>query len=321
MRILLAGMENTDNQFGRSIARLGCEVIHTSGDPGPFPTNCDAAVIAKCQISHKKFEQVKDTYKAMKKPFFIASIGFTQIRDEFEAYVAKNKPAPVVVAKAPEVVRRNTFVNTPTLVRVQAPPPKPAEAQRKRLTSEVTDKIRQIISDCHLRGEGNPVMVAEIAKAGLKKASGEPVDAGYVSQYKFWMIKEGIIPKRDEVKSEALSTSPAKVDELVDKRVPEEEVDDAAAGRQLALLGKVFASNLAPDRILRLAKRIQAGEILAEESITATQAKTVNGTILQITRTSIFSDKDVPLLTLSRVQALALAQVQHQIEDFATGED
>lgn len=83
MRILLAGMNYMPNQFTRNIEALGCEVIHTSGDPGAFPRWCDAVVIAKCQ---DKFWAVKNDYLKQKKQVFIAD-NFSSIRERFEKYV------------------------------------------------------------------------------------------------------------------------------------------------------------------------------------------------------------------------------------------
>lgn len=115
MKVLLSGMTNEHNQFGRAIAKYGCEVVHTNGDAGPFPTNCDAAVIVKCQTSHRKAEEVKDTYKALGKKFFVTDVGFSPIKAAFEEWLEKNKrPEPVLT---PQTQKRTGFANVPVLAK------------------------------------------------------------------------------------------------------------------------------------------------------------------------------------------------------------
>ena len=60
---------------------------------------------------------------------------------------------------------------------------------------------------------------------------------------------------------------------------------------------------------------------MAEESITALEKDSPTGALLRIAKTSIFSAQDQEILTISRKQALAIAQVFDKIEDFATGSD
>lgn len=268
MKILLAGMNGIDNQFGRSIAKYGCEVIHTSADPGSFPTECDATVIVKCQISHKKFEDVKNTYKALKKPIFVANTGFTQIKEEFESYVERMKPPPPLpapVLKVPEAPRRG-FANAPAILK------------------EESKKVKRII-----------------------RVEDDPDNDRYVPP------EDRYVPPEDRpVKA---VTVPVRLP------TPPTEVGDSAAAAQLALMDKVLSSSLPQDRMLKLLTQIRAGEVLSEESITATQVMIDGETVLQITKSSLFVQDESLIIELTRPQALALAEVWSLVEDFATGED
>lgn len=269
MKILLAGMNGTDNQFGRSLAKYGCEVIHTSADPGSFPTECDAAVIVKCQISHKKFEDVKNTYKALKKPIFVASIGFTQIKEEFESYVERMKPPPPLptpVLKVPEVPRRG-FSNIPVMLK------------------EEGKKVKRII-----------------------RAEDDPDNDRYVPP------EDRYVPPEDR------STKVA----VVPVRSPaptSTQVGETTAATQLALIDRVLSSGLPQDQVLRLLTQIRSGEVIKEETITADQVRQDGETVLQVTKSSIFAQTESHVISLKRSQALAIAAVWSQVEDFATGED
>ncbi len=91
-KILLAGMNRPSNQFTRFLESRGCQVVHISGDPGgSIPTECDAVIITKSQISHEKFWKTKDLYKDLDKPVFITDFSVSPIKDRLEQFIAKFK--------------------------------------------------------------------------------------------------------------------------------------------------------------------------------------------------------------------------------------
>lgn len=88
-RVLIAGIEQADNQFVKAVASYGLEPIHfgpNEGNGRSFPKDADAVIIVTSFTSHKYFWAAKDAYKEMGKKVFITNRGFSDIKDEFEAY-------------------------------------------------------------------------------------------------------------------------------------------------------------------------------------------------------------------------------------------
>ena len=88
-RVLIAGIQQSDNQFVRAVESYGMTPIHfgpNNGNGKTFPIDADAVICVTSFTSHKYFWEVKDAYKAMGKRVFLASQGFSEIKKEFESY-------------------------------------------------------------------------------------------------------------------------------------------------------------------------------------------------------------------------------------------
>lgn len=88
LKVLVVGIQNPENQFVRAIESYGMEPIHFSPNEGrrTLPLDADVAICVTSFTSHKDFWAVKDQYKQMGKRIFIATHGFSEIKEEFERF-------------------------------------------------------------------------------------------------------------------------------------------------------------------------------------------------------------------------------------------
>lgn len=87
-KVLIAGIEQADNQFVRAVESYGLIPIHfgpNNGNGKNFP-DADAAIVVTSFTSHKYYWAVKDKFKEDGKRVFLASQGFSEIKQEFEEY-------------------------------------------------------------------------------------------------------------------------------------------------------------------------------------------------------------------------------------------
>lgn len=316
MRVLLAGMKIPQNQFTRALTKYGCEVVHTDPDPGKFPTNCDAAVIAKCQISHQKFWDVVECYNDQEKKVFYAVNGFSEIKKEFEVYMNQQN---VVVRKAgsqdiirpqqptkrppepfnqPKIVDETEEVSAAVSLRKVSPK---SDEGRER-----TVKIRKIIKECLEAGMSNNEIADMLHAEGLYKHNGERFAANDVAAQKTTMRKLEILPERWG--SEEGEKAPTPVVAAPTVRLSPTE--------QCRLITRITTSNLPDEEKLKRIRMVQEGLLTSEVVF---EAKVVNsnfGPKLQIMRSDFARPGDELILSLTKDQAVAVKQTISEIEKF-----
>lgn len=150
MRILLAGMHYVPNQFTRGIQNLGCVWKHWHGERGNLPTDCDAVVIARCQIGHTPFWQAKEAYLEMKKPIFVSNHSFAEIAEPLTNWLKDvghldelGRPK-----KQPEEKRKLETAMARAFQQAQAPLPKeePKQEEPVSVTRPEFEQIRSVVN-------------------------------------------------------------------------------------------------------------------------------------------------------------------------------
>ncbi len=324
MKVLLAGMNYLPNQFSRAIEKYGCECIHTSGDPGDFPINCDIAVIAKGHISHAKHTAVKDGYKNLGKPFLIASNGFSEIKERFEELLAMKdlksatstsfgtrSPPPrsdTAIAEAfkrasrmksfasaveaivddKEAVTKYVEASHAELISpIEKEDPVAKKKPQSRLAEEKRAEVKKIVREC-LESEMDYQDTLEMLAAhGLARADGKPFKIGDIGNYRTQVSKEIAAEKKSPKKHAA----PAKVPDAV--------------GKQMEMISKVMESKMiGAEYKLKLIGQIQRGEVFPLETITAVKV----GDALEIRSAHLFKG-ETTILKLSLVQAISLSSL------------
>lgn len=112
MHILIAGLNQEDNQISRKLKKTyNCKISHTTGDHGAFPTNADAVIVVKAQISHGKYDAVVQSYKGKK--IFVTRDGFTRIQEEFHAFMKEHNALKVEVEAENDIVDRSSAPSDP----------------------------------------------------------------------------------------------------------------------------------------------------------------------------------------------------------------
>lgn len=89
LKIGLYGMKHNSNQFANNLESYPVEVVRmTDNDSLPHrDSKFDAVILTPYQISHGRFKKVKDSCKDSNIKLFIASGGFTSIKESFESYL------------------------------------------------------------------------------------------------------------------------------------------------------------------------------------------------------------------------------------------
>lgn len=201
MKILLAGMHTTPNQFTRGIQNFGCHWVHWHGSSTreEMPTNCDAVVIAKCQISHAAFWKAKDAYLGMKKPMFISSHSFAEISSTLQQWlkdVGHLDDLGRVKRKEPEVIIKNTAMSH--AFRQAAPIlPKEEENPVPRPTipnfDEVRPVINKMIQEEHAKEASWQAIANKLNQHNLPTPTGIQWSSATAPAY---ALKHGIVQRR-----------------------------------------------------------------------------------------------------------------------------
>lgn len=87
--VLLLGMHLERNQYSKYLDKRWLHMEHIESNDCGFKNNkripdCDVLLVATDQLSHKPFNAVRDYYKKMQRPIFMAKSGMSQIKKEFE---------------------------------------------------------------------------------------------------------------------------------------------------------------------------------------------------------------------------------------------
>lgn len=331
-KILLAGMNRYPNQFSRKIEQLGCETVPLSGDPGGhIPTDCEAVIITKCQSSHEKFYQVKDAYKALNKPVFITDFGFSPIKERFTEFLKKLPRPAEVKSRGQSNAMSHAFFHAANLTidgsggsnreegRPQGGPvnavpsiPKEEVKMTKKKTGpktgstravhsqEVTNRVNQIVQECYDADMSTRETLQMIQAEGFKMADGRDYTTAYISTIRYRM---GLRPKGSKMAHRApepVAAPARRVHTPVDQSSP------------LELIGRVLATEVSLQRKLELVAKIQSGEITTDSAVTTK----VGPDGLQLMATSIIDGSEKKILTLNKVQAIAVAQAMKAIETY-----
>lgn len=339
MTILIAGMNYFPNQFSRKIENYGCDVEECSGDPdGGIPTWPDAAIICKSHISHTKFDRVKQAFINAGKPVFIADHSFSTIKERVEAFLKEKgvlKPPPMknmsyheqFQALQSNIVRRphgtKETIMSQAFKQAQSPPqPTPENDMAKRAvhTHDISAKVNTIVKECYEADMSNFDTIKMLESEGLRKASGESYSSSDISGIKY---KLGLKAKHIHHKESIISTSTTPAPTAKSPMV-QAALNDARPARkfkaatQLELIGKVMASkNLDSSRKLHLVEQIQTGVITAETGAITRKVRDGKQELLQIAASSIYSDRETPLLNLTKVQAMAIMDAYEAIRTYA----
>ena len=309
--ILMAGMPNINNQFYRQLKKYPCEVEHTNADISGFSRDADAVVIIRSNINKHKADEVRTTYRHLNKPVFECSAGFSEIKAKFEEFMKSIAPTQQMLSPALLEDIEDDVIEAVRPQEEEAPP-------AKKHSPEMLEKIKDFVLDCCRKELSLQATIDALNKAKFTKADGRPTDSNDVARYRWHLRQAGLI---DDM-SRAIHAAPNKESAAVIVAAAAHiNVEESAASKRLNLIGRVMNAALPPEKVLDLVRRIQGGEIDQEETLTAEEYRKPTGTVLQISKTSIFSDKKIQLLELTRTQAMVCAQVFDKIEDFATGAD
>jgi len=307
MQVLMAGMHDLDNQFGRALRRYpGVEVIHTSPDPGEFTADADAVVIVKCQLSHQKFWDVKAAYKG--KPVFITDLSFSPIKERFEKFLADEG---MKVPGKPDGILAQAF-KTALSPKTPTPALKPAPEERtvmkhKKHRPEMLAKINQTIIECTNAGMGTTEVLEFLEHEGLRKASGESFRRQDIDNKKFQLRQQG------RMSPGGTRAAPVSAEKKPRLSTPA----SSTADQQLELIGKVMKSMISANLKIDLVERIQRGELTHEETPFATKVQTDLGPRLRIQVQSIYNSEPKPLVTIDKFQAVGILKLFTEIKKFA----
>lgn len=316
MRVLLAGMKLAQNQFSRAIEKYGCEVVHTNPDPGGFPVNCDAVVVAKCHLSHQKFWDVREAYKD--KPIFYAVNGFSEIKEAFEMYVNQQN---VVVRKAgsqdiirPQQPKRPAEpFNQPKVVQEKLEAEDETVSRRISPKSEEgrqhTKRIRKIVQECLDANMSNSEIADMLHAEGLYKHNGERFQGNDVAAQKTTMRNLGILPEKYSARESAPETQAKSL-------AANSPTAKLSPTEQCRLITRITTSNLPDEEKLKRIRMVQEGLLTSEVVFEAKTVPSSFGPKLQIMRREFARPNDELVLSLTKDQALAIKQTISEIEKF-----
>lgn len=90
LKVLIVGIERTENQFTRAMRDYGIVFEHLDGDGAQTKwPEADAAIICTSHAGHKAFWSLKEEYRAREKKVFFPRQGFTEIKVDFEHHFFK----------------------------------------------------------------------------------------------------------------------------------------------------------------------------------------------------------------------------------------
>jgi len=283
-RILLAGMNKFPNQFTRYLSAKGCEVVHVSGDPGGhIPTDCEAVIITKCQISHEKFYKTKELYKDLDKPVFITDYGITPIKERLEAFLSK---FPKVTKAEPETVMATAFKKEmPTYMKSN-------------------DKADKIIENDYKNSV--PIRETLTKLKEMRQPDGNPYSVNYISTLRSRLS----LKVNEKPKAEKKVATPAPSRE---RRVEQPKPDKAVKQDKGVLIYNILSSAISTNEKANLIWQLLTGSFI-EPQVVVTKSK--DGLKFSTVHPISMERKD--FLTLSQQQATAVLQHLAQVEDFAT---
>lgn len=187
-RVLLAGMHTIPNQFTRALEAIGVRVEWFGGEDGntrrSFPRFCEAVVIAKCQLSHKYFWEIKEAYGTQHKPVFIADHSYSTIRSAVEQWVAEWKrtqsPGTVLEQALLAAAAPAATSEVPEPVPVPVPEPEVLVSGKSQYAPDVKAKLHRVITECTQAKMDMPATLEMLRLEGLTLSDGRPIKAMHV---------------------------------------------------------------------------------------------------------------------------------------------
>lgn len=208
MKVLIAGMHYTPNQFTRGAHNLGLQWVHFKGKQPRehLPKDCNAAIIARCQISHGDFYRVKEEYLAMKKPIFVAVQSFSEIAEPMQEWLKKvghlnelgvvqkssfapPEKKPTAMSLAFQQAQRPEPKELPAKPKVEAtPPPTPKEEPVQQHVSrndyeQIRGVVNKMIQEEYAKGTPWAEITDKLNQHNLPTAHGKQWTTTNVSQY------------------------------------------------------------------------------------------------------------------------------------------
>lgn len=299
MKILLAGMQYLPNQFSRAIEKLGCEVVHTNGDPGAFPRWCDAAVIAKTQIGHRKYLDVKNDYSTQGKVVFVCDHSFSTIKERFEEFVAEfsmkqdtamikfEKKHPQLfekIVKGPNTVLGKAFekaeINIVVAPKTYEQPVHPAEEVKtvkpgkskenynfgKSYEPGVKEKIMELIVDCQ-EADMSAQETADMLKAhNFKKTNGDDFNT-----FDVYNLRSELKKKIEKAKAIAKAKRAEKAAAAPPKQEPKPFSFDSPLPpkkySELDLFNRVLDMRLDPAKTIEFQNWLRTGKLNINQAV------------------------------------------------------
>lgn len=299
MKVLIAGMQKPENQFKRALERYpNVQIFWTNPDPGLYNQDCDAVVIAKCMISHRKFWDVKDTYAKLGKPVFIADHSFSSIKERFEKFLdSKGIEEPEI-----EIPLRYD------------PPAKTALAHAFEAAEK--EKQAEVIEATPGKRSG-PDIMREMFEAGFENADilqmlhSENAVNKFGHPYKLTDIHTARYTwkNRGKNKSETPEASPSKPAKT---KSPEH-----APQNIVNLMNAVLGSNLSAEKKIEYVAQIQNGKMRSLEKLETENGKINGQAVLYIQMVSVLTGAKETILDLNKVQAMAVVKSIDAIKEFS----
>lgn len=252
-RILVCGGHNDLQQFVRNVEALQCKVDWVNGDPSDrFPKFCDAAVIAKFQLSHAKFWAVKEAYTKQGKQVFIADHSWSTIKERFEKFVTEYKqinPQQTTILGA--AMQKAIAKETPT----QEWEPRKTNIERMRIQYPpgVRDKIFKAVSEHFRAGMSCSESAAQLNRIGLTLADGRPIAASNVS---VWRGSLRLLKRETKPKSAEAEVKPPPVPKAVKAKGPDKVVYEL-----------ILHANLPAQETTALMRRCMDGKLSQDEAL------------------------------------------------------
>lgn len=286
LKVLVVGLESSDNHYCRRVSELGCEPLFTDADTGSkFPQNADAVIFVGTHLSHGKYEKVKKFYKRLGKMRFEARGGWSSIEQKFVAFVSSYYSSVPAVA-----------VSAPVASNVQAvtiPVPNGTQSEhdhlKHRLSKEERMQVKSIVGDC-IKASMTLAETAEMLNAdGYRTALGKEFDSRSVFQY-----------------AKSLKKASSK-----------EKQSDISQLTTVELIAKVTKSTLPSETKVKTIEKIVSGEIKSEFVIEAHVTKGTSGNpMLSLVKRSVLSDAPEAKVTLTEAQAELVVELSEDIMNF-----
>jgi len=284
--VLVSGFDSASNPVMRAVSSYGdVTAVHVPRDGRAQLPTCDIAVVAVDNCSHILMERVKGLFRTKERPIFFAKGGFTSIKPEFEAVLAK-KVTSLERKKASDVPTDWDKVK------------RSAEEAEKRVKPEAvvvtaasegcSDDPYDLIVEWAAQGVSAAETISRLNLRGLRPRMGGE-----------W-TPQLVYHTRSERKNGARPRKAAS---------PKVSLDSSSELRVLSLIDRCLnAASLTAEQRVELIHRIRRGEVSSEWKCDWHR----DGDRLTLRRSNVFDPENITELVLSKAQAQLV--VQHHAE-------